>query len=79
MIDGAKHEIEGVNHNIDREKCQAFCSLVKSNIVYFSLIQSNQIDGANYEMDGEKHEIDGVNLKIDGANHVKQSSILQST
>ena len=58
---------------------QVFCSLVKSNIVYFSLIQSNQIDGANYEMDGVKHEIDGVNLKIDGANHVKQSSTLQST
>ena len=38
MIDGAKHEIERVNHDIDRAKCQAFCSLVKSNIVYFSLI-----------------------------------------
>ena len=47
------------------------CSLVKSNIVYFSLILSNEIDGANYEMDGVKHEIDGVNNKIDGGNHVK--------
>ena len=58
---------------------QAFCSLVQSNIVYFGLIQSNQIDGTNYEMDGVKREIDGLNLKIDGANHVKQSSTLQST
>ena len=47
-------------------------SLVESNIVYFSLIQSNEIDGANYEMDGVKYEIDGVN-------HVKQSSTLQSS
>ena len=48
---------------------QVFCSLVKSNIVYFSLIYSNEIDGANYDMDGVKHEIDGVNFEIDGANH----------
>ena len=34
MIDGAKHEIKGVSHDIDGAKCQAFCSLVKSNIVY---------------------------------------------
>ena len=54
------------------------CSLVESNIVYFSLIKSNEIDGANYEMDGAnyemdgvKYEIDGVNHKIDGGNHVK--------
>ena len=65
MIDGAMSEIKGLNHDIDGAKCQAFCSLVKSNIVYFSLIQSIQIDGANYKMDGVKHEIDGVNLKID--------------
>ena len=58
---------------------QVLCSLVKSNIVYFSLIQSNEIDGANYEMDGAKHEIDGVNHEIDGANHVKQTSTLQSS
>ena len=56
----------GVNHDIDGTKCQVFCSLVKSNMVYFSLI-----DKANYEIDGVKYEIDGVNLKIDGANHVK--------
>ena len=24
MIDGAKHEIEGVNHDIDVAKCQVF-------------------------------------------------------
>ena len=32
MIDGAKPEIEGVNHNIDGANCQVieyFCSLVK--------------------------------------------------
>ena len=79
MIDGATHETERVNHDMDGAKCQVFCSLVTSNIVYFSLIQSNQIDGASYEMDGAKHEIDGVNLEIDGANHVKQLSTLQST
>ena len=33
---------------------------VKSKIVYFSLIQSNEIDGPNYEMDKAKPEIDGV-------------------
>ena len=82
MIDGAKHEIEGVNHDINGAKCQVvkyLQSFVKSNIVYFSLIQSNQIDGQYYEMDGVKHEIDGVNLDTDGANHVKYSSTLQST
>ena len=47
------------------------CSLVESNIVDFSLIYSNEIDGENYEMDGVKHEIDGLNHKIDGGNHVK--------
>ena len=46
-------------------------SLVESNIVYFSLIQSNEIDGANYEMNGVKLEIDGVNHKVDAGNHVK--------
>ena len=44
---------------------------MESNIVYFSLISSNEVDGANYEMDGGKYEIDGVNHKIDGGNHVK--------
>ena len=58
---------------------QVFVSLVKSNIVYFSLIQSNEIDGANYKVDGVKYEIDGVNhVEINGANHDKQSSTLQS-
>ena len=50
---------------------QVLCGLVKSNIVYFSLIQSNEIEVTNYEMDGAKHEIDGVNHEINGANHVK--------
>ena len=45
--------------------------LVQSNIVNFSLIMSNEIDGENYEMDGVKHKIDGVNHKIDGGNHIK--------
>ena len=75
MINGAKHEIEGIHHNIDGAKCQ----VVKYFVVFSSQIKSIQIDGANYEMDGVKHEIDGVNLKIDGANHVKQSSTFQST
>ena len=57
---------------------QVFCSLVKSNKAYFSLIQSNEIDGANCEVDGVKHEIDRVNHEIHGVNHVKQSSTLQS-
>ena len=58
---------------------QALFSLVKSNIVYFSLIQSNEIDGANYKVDGVKYEIDGVNhVEINEANHDKQSSTLQS-
>ena len=49
---------------------QVFVSLVKSNIVYFSLIQSNEIDGANYKVDGVKYEIDGVNhVEINGANN----------
>ena len=48
-----------------------FITLVESNIVSFTLIQSNEIDGKNYEMDGVKHEIDGVNNKIDRGNHVK--------
>ena len=54
-------------------------SLVESNIVYFSLVQSNEIDEENYEMNGVKHEIDGVNHKIDGGNHVEQSITLQYT
>ena len=49
---------------------QVLCSLVKSNI-YFGLIWSNEIDGANYEVEGTKHEIDGVNHEIDGVNHVE--------
>ena len=44
---------------------------MERNVVYFILIQSNEIDGANYEMDGVKLEIDGLNHKIDGGNHVK--------
>ena len=61
---------------------QVFCSLVKLTIVYFCQIQSNVIDGANYEMDESdeaKHEIDGVNHEIDGSNHIKQSSTLKSS
>ena len=46
-------------------------SLLKTNIVHFSLIYSNEMDGVNYEIDGVKHEIDEVNNKIDGGNHVK--------
>ena len=39
-IDGAKHEIEGVNHDIDGAKCQVVKHfVVLSNIVYFSLIR----------------------------------------
>ena len=41
MIDGAQPKITGVNHNIEGAKCQVvkvLCSLVESNIVYFSLI-----------------------------------------
>ena len=72
MIDGAKSEIEEVNHDIDGAKCQVV-------EYYFSLIQSNEIDGANYEMDGVKHKIDRVNHKIDGGIHVKQSSTLKYT
>ena len=39
MIDGAKHEIEGVNHDTDRAKCQALskaCQVVKHFAVYLS-------------------------------------------
>ena len=46
---------------------QVLCSLVKSNVVYFSVIKSNE----NYEIDGAKQEIDGAKHEIDGANHVK--------
>ena len=56
-----------------------FCSLVKSNIVYFSLIQSNEIDGVNCEVDGVKHEIDRVNHEIHGVNHVMLSNTLNSS
>ena len=38
MIDLAKHEIGGVNYDIDKN----------------SLFQLNEIDVANYEMDGSK-------------------------
>ena len=90
MIDGDKYEIEGVSHNIDGAKCQVVKYFVQSCQVKYSLFQSNQIDGANYEMDGAnyemdganyemdgvKYEIDGVNHKIDGGNRVKQSSTL---
>ena len=76
MNDGAKPEIEGVNHNIDRAKCEV-AEYFQSSRVKYSL--SYEIDGANYEMEGVKHEIDGVNHKIDGGNHVKQSSTLQYT
>ena len=62
-------EIEGVNHDIDGEKCQ-IVEYFQSIQVKYSPFQSNKIDGANYEMDGVKHEIDGVNHKIDGRNHV---------
>ena len=42
MINGAKHEIEEVNHDIDGAKCQVVkYFVVLSNIVYFSLIKSN--------------------------------------
>ena len=51
---------------------QVFFSLVKSNIVYFSLNQSNEIDGANYKIDGVNH------VEINGANHDRQLSTLQS-
>ena len=36
MIDGAKHKIEGVNHNIDGAKCQ----VVKNFVVLSSEILS---------------------------------------
>ena len=74
MIDGAKPEIEGVNHDIDGAKCQVL-EYFQSSRVKYSL--SFEIDGAHYEMDGVKHEIDGVNRKIDGRSHVKQSGTLQ--
>ena len=40
MIDGAKPEIEGVNHDIDVAKCQVieYCVVCHLNIAYFSLI-----------------------------------------
>ena len=61
----------GVNHNMSY--------LVKSsqNQYHHGLIQSNQIDGGNYEIDGVKHESDGVNHNIDGENHVKGSHIFE--
>ena len=76
MIDGAKPEIEGVNHDIDGAKYQVV-EYFQSSRVKYSL--SYEIDGVNYEMDGMKHEIDGVNCKIDGGNHVKQLSTFQYT
>ena len=62
-----------MNHNIDGEKCQVveYFSLVRSNLVNFRIILSNEIDGENYEMDGVKHKIHEVKHKIDGGNHVK--------
>ena len=54
-------EIEGVNNDKDGAECK----VVELNKVYLSLIQSNEIDVANYEMDGVKQEIDGVNLETD--------------
>ena len=49
-------------------------STLKSSPVkysFYSPIQSDEIDGANYEMNGVKLEIDGVNHEIDVGNHVK--------
>ena len=54
MKDAVKCDIGGVSHNIDganHVKSQVHWSLVKSNIVCFSLSRSNEIDGVNYEMD----------------------------
>ena len=67
MIERAKPEIEGVNHDIDRAKCQ----VVEYFVIQLNQLQSHEIDGANYEMDGMKDEIDVVNHNIDGGNHVK--------
>ena len=78
-MDGAEHEIDGLNYEIDRANHIKQSSTLQSSQVKYSLIQFNEIDGANYEMDGVKHEIDGVNRNIDGGNHVKQSSTLQYT
>ena len=55
---------------------QVLCSLVKYSL--FSLIQSNEIEEANYEMNGVKNEIDGANREIDRETHVKQLSTQQS-
>ena len=73
MIDRGKPEIEAVNHDIDGAKCQVveYFEVQSSQIQFFSPIQSDKIDGANYEMNGVKLEIDGVNHKIDVGNHVK--------
>ena len=73
-----EHQIEGVNHDTDGNKCQTVEYFQASQVKY-SLVQSNEIDGENYEMNGVKHKIDGVNHKIDGGNHVKQLSTLQYT
>ena len=75
IIDVAKPKIEGVNYDKDGATCQ----VVEYFLVQLSQIQSNEIDGVNYEMDGVKQEIGGVNHKIDGGNHVKQSNTLQYT
>ena len=84
MKDGAKPEIDEVIHDIDganhvKQSSTLQSSLVMSNIVYFSLIQSNQIDRVNYEMGGAKQDIDYLIHEMDGANHVKQLSTLQSS
>ena len=48
-----------------------------SQVTYFS-IQSNEIDGANYELDRANPEVCGVNHEINGANYVNQLSTQQS-
>ena len=42
MTDGSKHEIEGVHHNIDGEKCQVF----KYFVVFYSIMVNSSQGGA---------------------------------
>ena len=74
MSSGLNHNINGANHvkwsesqYRWSESHQVYCSLVKSNIGFFSHILSRRIYWDSLRMiEGAKPEIEGVNHDIDG-------------
>ena len=61
MIDGAKPEIEGVNHNINGANHRRFSPVQSTRIYWDSL---HMIDGAKPEIEGLNHDIDGAKYEV---------------